>query len=48
MFGIVTGLFLYFGGERFIKVAVKALKDRKENNDKRLVEIVEQIVNKTE
>ena len=45
-FGIVIGLFLYFAGERFIKVAIRALRERKENNDKRLVEIVKEIVNK--
>lgn len=48
IFGIVIGLFLYFSGERFIKVALRALKERKENNEKRLVEIVTEIVNKEE
>ena len=47
-FGIVIGLFLYFAGERFIKVALKALRERKENNEKRLVEIVTEIVNKSD
>ena len=47
-FGIIIGLFLYFAGERFIKVAIRALKDRKENNEKKLIEIVNQIVNKGE
>ena len=47
-FGIVIGLFLYFAGERFIKVALKALRERKENNEKRLVEIVNKIVNKSD
>ena len=47
-FGIVIGLFLYFAGERFIKVAIKALKERKENNEKRLIEIVNEVVNKGE
>jgi len=45
-FGIIIGLFLYFAGERFIKVAIRALKERKENNEKRLIEIVTEIVNK--
>ena len=48
IFGIVIGLFLYFAGERFIKVAFRALKERKENNEKRLVEIVTEIVNKSD
>ena len=47
-FGIVIGLFLYFAGERFIKVALRALRERKENNEKRLVEIVNKIVNKSD
>lgn len=47
-FGIVIGLFLYFAGERFIKIAIRALKERKETNKKELVEIVNQIVNKIE
>ena len=47
-FGVFIGIFLYFGGERFIKMLIKALKERKVNNDKRLVEIVNQIVNKGE
>ena len=47
-FGIVIGLFLYFAGERFIKVAIRALKERRETNDKRLVEMVKEIVNKGE
>lgn len=47
-FGIVIGLFLYFAGERFIKVALKAFRERKVNSRKELVEIVNEIVNKGE
>ena len=48
IFGIIIGLFLYFAGERFIKVAIKAFKERKVANEKRLVEIVTKIMNKEE
>jgi len=48
LIGIGLGLFLYFGGERFLKFAVKALKERKENETKNaeenLVKIVKQIM----
>jgi len=48
MFGIVIGLVLYFGGERFIKVAIRALKEREEIRRNKLVEIVTKIVNDKE
>ena len=46
VFGIVIGIFLYFAGERFLRVLVKALKERRENNDQKLRRIVDEIVNK--
>ena len=46
IFGIGTGLFLYFAGERFLKFAVKALKERKEKEIVKAEEVMEKIVDK--
>lgn len=48
LIGIVLGGFIYFGGERFLKFAVKALKERKEDEarktEENLVKIVKEIM----
>lgn len=46
IFGIITGIFLHFAGERFFKFAVKAFKEREVKKDEKLVEIVKQIIKK--
>ena len=47
-FGIVIGVFLCLAGQRFFKMATKALKERKIDNEQRLVKIVNEIVNKSD
>jgi len=48
--GIIIGLFLYFAGERFVKVAIKAWKQRKvdmlKNKEEEMEEIVEKVAKK--
>lgn len=45
-FGIGIGIFLCLAGQRFIKVAVKAWKDRKADEDKKTEEKLELMANK--
>jgi hypothetical protein len=47
-FGILIGVFLCFAGQRFIVWLVKTIKERRQQNKIRLVEIVNEIVNRGE
>jgi len=46
LFGLGTGLFLYWAGGLFLKFAIKALKERKENETKKAEENLVMIVKK--
>lgn len=44
--GIIIGLFLYFAGERFVKVAVRAFKQRKDDAIKGEAKKMQEMIDK--
>ena len=46
LFGIITGIFLTFGGSKFFVFATKALKDRKEKEIQKTKEDMKAIIEK--
>ena len=46
LFGIGTGLFLYFAGGLFLKFAIKSLKDRREKEAVKTEETMEKLITK--
>lgn len=46
IFGIVTGVFLAFGGSKFYIFAKQALKDRRENELKKAEETMELMIDR--
>ena len=46
LFGIGTGLFLYWGGGLFFKFAFKALKERREKETVKTEETMEKLITK--
>ena len=46
LFGIGTGLFIYGAGGLFLKFAIKAFKDRKENEARKAEETMEKMIDR--
>ena len=46
LFGLGTGLFLYWSGGLFLKFAVKAFKERKEKEAEKTEETMEKLISK--